>query len=231
MTLLEAIAVRYSVRRYTPQPLSASDIERLTAEINTINADTGLLHLQLVTDEPRAFSGSLLTYGKFSGVRNYIVVAGRRAPDLDLKAGYYGERMVLLAQTMGLNTCWVGLTYRKIKGAFTLRPGEKVVALIALGHGETQGQSHRIKTATQVSNISQSTPDWFNRGVETALLAPTAINQQKFHFEYIAPDNPGAIPQVKATKSFSFAGYTDVDLGIARLHFEIGAAPARFQWE
>ncbi|MBQ2496931.1 MAG: nitroreductase, partial [Prevotella sp.] len=150
------------------------------------------------------------------------------ADDLDYRIGYYGEQLVLLAQTLGLNTCWVGLSYSKIPGTYVLNEGETIQAYIALGYGETQGVSHKIKTVEQVSNISDNTPEWFRKGVEAALLAPTAVNQQKFSFEYVGHVN--GHHQVHAKKVFSLIGFTQMDLGIAKYHFEIGAGKENFEW-
>ncbi len=58
------------------------------------NRESGL-HIQLVTNEPKAFAGFMAHYGKFSGVTNYIAMIGKKGPGLDEKCGYYGERMVL----------------------------------------------------------------------------------------------------------------------------------------
>ncbi len=228
MTLAEAIALRHSVRRYISRPLSAGQMDALRQSISRINSD-GSLHFQLVTEEPKAFKG-LLAYGSFSGVENYIIVAGKNAPDLDGKAGYFGEQLVLEAQTMGLNTCWAGLSYRKVPGTFTLNSDEKIIAYIALGYGESQGKNHKRKTVSQVSNYADGMPEWFLNGVEAALLAPTAVNQQKFYFDYLGTDPNTEKGIVRAKTVFSLVGYTKVDLGIARLHFEIGAGKGNFIW-
>ena len=155
-------------------------------------------------------------------------MVGVKADDLDERIGYYGEQLVLLAQTLGMNTCWVGLSYTKIPNTYVLNEGEAIQAYISIGYGATQGVSHKIKRIDQVSNVSDSTPDWFRRGVEAALLAPTAINQQKFSFEYL-----GMIDghhRVRAKKGFSLVGYTHMDLGIAKYHFEIVAGKENFEW-
>ena len=227
MTLKEAIVARHSVRHYNQQPLAHDVVSVLQAEIDRLNTK-GQLHIQLVCDEPEAFRGPLARYGKFGGVRNYLVMAGVKAPGLDERIGYYGEQLVLLAQTLGLNTCWVGLSYRKIPGTYELREGEVIKAYIAIGYGLTQGVDHKIKTVRQVSNASDATPAWFRQGVEAALLAPTAINQQKFSFEYV-----GVVDgrhRVQAHRGFSLVGYTQIDLGIAKYHFEIGAGKENFDW-
>ena len=159
---------------------------------------------------------------------NYFVMVGKKADDLDERVGYYGEQLVLYAQTLGLNTCWVGLSYKKVADTYVLDEGEKVVCYIAVGYGETQGVSHKIKTVEQVSNASDIIPAWFKKGVEAALLAPTAVNQQKFSFEHVGVKNGKHL--IHAKKGFSMIGYTQMDLGIAKYHFEIGAGKDNFEW-
>ena len=228
MTLQEAIKARHSVRAYQGQPLSDADAHALQEKIDAVNRE-GRLHIQLIRNEPKAFLGPFARYGKFRGVTDYLVMAGVKADDLDERIGYYGEQLVLFAQTIGLNTCWVGLSYTKIPGTYVLNEGEVIQAYISIGYGETQGVTHKIKRINQVSNVSEDTPDWFRRGVEAALLAPTAINQQKFSFEYL-PAEDGQLPRVVAKRHFSLVGYTQMDLGIAKYHFEIGAGKDNFRW-
>ena len=227
MTLQEAIEARHSVRAYKNQPLAEDVARRLEKEIAEVN-HTGNLHVQLIQNEPKAFQGTLAKYGKFRNVTSYLVMAGKKADDLDERIGYYGEQLVLLAQTLGLNTCWVGLSYRKILDTYVLEVGEVIKAYIAIGYGETQGTSHKIKNVEQVSNVSDITPSWFKKGVEAALLAPTAVNQQKFSFEFLGMKD--GRHQVRAKKGFSMIGYTQMDLGIAKYHFEIGAVKDNFDW-
>jgi len=241
MTLQETIEARHSVRAYKNEPLAEDASRRLEEEIAEVN-QKGRLHIQLIQDEPKAFQGTLAKYGKFRNVTSYLVMAGKKADDLDERIGYYGEHLVLLAQTLGLNTCWVGLSYKKIPGTYVLEEGEVIKSYIAIGYGETQGSSHKIKTVEQVSNASETTPSWFIKGVEAALLAPTAVNQQKFFFHYVSKASQSAERsfeyvgmndnrhQVRAKKGFSMIGYTQIDLGIAKYHFEIGAGKEHFDW-
>ena len=228
MTLKEAISARHSVRAYKEQPLTDADAQALQDKIEQLNLE-GHLHIQLIRNEPKAFLGPFARYGKFRNVTDYLVMAGVKADDLDERIGYYGEQLVLLAQTLGMNTCWVGLSYTKIPDTYVLDEGEVIKAYIAIGYGETQGVSHKIKHIDQVSNVSDETPDWFRRGVEAALLAPTAVNQQKFSFELL-PAKDGQQPRVRAKKGFSLIGYTQMDLGIAKYHFEIAAGTDNFRW-
>ena len=226
MTLLEAISARHSVRKYLDKEIPADIIAALQEKITECN-NAGNLSIQLVQNETKAFTG-MLSYGSFSGVKNYLVMVGKKSKDLDERVGYYGEQIVLFAQTLGLNTCWVGLSYSKVPGTYELGEDEKIACYIAIGYGETQGVSHKIKTIEQVSNASDITPSWFKKGVEAALLAPTAVNQQKFSFEHVGVKNN--CHQIRAKKGFSMIGYTKMDLGIAKYHFEIGAGKDLFEW-
>ncbi len=221
MTLLEAVRVRHSVRSYQDREIPAEDVERLNGLIAECNAE-GHLHMQLITDEPKAFSSRMAHYGKFSGVKNYIALAGPKGENLDEKLGYYGARVTLLAQQLGLNTCWVGMTYSKIADAVSVAPGEKLCAVIAIGYGTTQGVGHKIKSYEQVTDNAVDAPQWFRDGVETALLAPTAMNQQKFRF--------GIDSEGRVTLKSGLGFFAKMDLGIVRYFFEVGAAKADLSW-
>ena len=227
MTLLEAISARHSVRKYIDKDIPADIIAALQEKVAECNKE-GNLNIQLVQNETRAFTG-MLSYGQFSGVKNYLVMVGKKSKDLDERVGYYGEQLVLFVQTLGLNTCWVGLSYRKVPEAYNVGKDEKLVCMIALGYGETQGVSHKIKDVEDVSNASDITPSWFKRGVEAALLAPTAVNQQKFSFEYVGVKDNWHI--VKARKGFSIIGYTGIDLGIVKCHFMIAVGDVCLKWK
>ena len=228
MTLLEAIEARHSVRKYKDDPIPEDVLTVLRNKVWEINKEAGL-HAQLVTDEPKAYSG-IMAYGSFSGVRNYFVMAGKKADDLDERIGYYGEQLVLLAQTLGLNTCWTGLSYSKVPGTYELEDGEKIGCYIALGYGQAQGSGHKVKDIRDISNASDLTPKWFRKGVDAALLAPTAVNQQKFFIEYIGFKDYSNVPKVAAKPVFSMIGYSKMDLGIVKYHFELGAGKENFNW-
>ena len=222
MTLQEAIAARHSVRQYQEKPIEAEKKNALQAAIGEANAD-GRLHLQLVADEPQAFSQGMAKYGQFKGVSNYIALICRKGEDELL--GYRAERIVLLAQTLGLNTCWVGLTFKKQPGHYTLLDGEAMLGVIALGYGLTQGVQHPQRPAEKHFKAAGTVPEWFRRGMDAAMLAPTAMHMQKFSFELL-PDG-----RVAARTQFALVGtYLKLDLGIVKCHFELGAGADNFRW-
>ena len=219
MDVLQAMKERHSVRSYTDRPIKGRIKDDLSSYIDDCNRD-GQLHIQLVLDEPHAFDGFMAHYGKFSGVRNYIVLAGKKSPDLEERCGYYGEKIVLHAQTLGLNTCWVAMTYSKGKAKFQLNADEKLCLVIAIGYGKTSGTAHTSKPREAVMRAN-TPPDWFLQGIDAALLAPTAMNQQKFTF---------TLEGNKVTAKAGMGFYSKIDLGIAKCHFELGAGAQHFQW-
>ena len=219
MDVLQAMKERHSVRSYTDRPVEGRIKDDLSSYINDCNRD-GQLHIQLILDEPHAFDGFMAHYGKFSGVRNYIVLAGKKSPDLEERCGYYGEKIVLHAQTLGLNTCWVAMTYSKGKAKFQLNADEKLCLVIAIGYGKTSGIAHTSKSREAVMRAN-TPPDCFLQGIDAALLAPTAMNQQKFTF---------TLDGNKVTAKAGMGFYSKIDLGIAKCHFELGAGAQHFQW-
>ena len=112
MDLYTAMMQRNSVRRYTDEPLKDEHISVLKNAIKKVNKESGL-SFQLVTNEPEAFTGKAADYGHFSGCTDYIVAVGPKGKDEEI--GYYGEELVLVAHSIGLNSCWVALTFNKRK--------------------------------------------------------------------------------------------------------------------
>lgn len=222
MTLLEAMEARHSVRRFLSTPLTDETIHALEREIAVCNRE-GNLQIQLVTDAPDAFDSRLAHYGKFDNVQHFIALIGPKSADLDERIGYYGERLVLLAQTLGLNTCWVALTFSKSasKNHCQIAKNERLVCVLALGHGATAGTPHKSKALDAVCDDTDNMPEWYQRGLHYALLAPTAINQQKFRFSRQSN---------RVTVKPGVGFYSKVDLGIVKYHFELGAGRENFRW-
>lgn len=220
MDILRAMRERHSVRSYTDKPITGETLDSLKRLIEKANIDGGL-NIQLVLDEPKAFDTKMAHYGAFKGARNYIAMIGKRTPDVDEKVGYYGERIVLEAQGLGLNTCWVALTYKKIPDVYTVADDEKLVVVISIGYGEDQGKAHNSKSYDKVVKRSKNAPNWFKSGVEAALLAPTALNQQKFTFELCGD---------KVRAKAKLAPCHNVDLGIVKYHFELGSGKGSDIW-
>ena len=219
MDLLTAMSARHSVRRYLDRPIEPEKAQALAEEVSACNAEGGL-HFQLVLEEPEAFRGPLAHYGVFRNVKNYFALVG--PPAAQEAVGYYGERLVLFAQTLGLNTCWAALTYRKSKVRAEIAEGEILHLVVALGYGETQGTAHRNKPLESLCSCEGEMPEWFRSGMQAVMTAPTAVNQQKFRFALETGDRV----RVKTLRG----PWTAIDLGIVKYHFELGAGGHPFTW-
>lgn len=207
--LSELMESRHSVRSYKPDQIEEEKREILISLIKQINEKTGL-SIQIFFDEPKCFDSFMAHYGKFKGVNNYIALVGKKGKTLEEDLGYYGEEIVLKIQELGMNSCWVAMTHGKSQAR--IKKGESLRCLICFGYGENSGFPHKSKSIDQVSNYQEGMPESFLLGVKAALLAPTAINQQKFFFTL---EDDG---KVYLKKGMGF--YTGLDLGIAKYHFE-----------
>ena len=205
MEILEIMKNRHSVRQYKDQTIEESKRVELDSYIEEVNKESNL-SIQVFYDEPKCFDSFMAHYGKFVNVKNYIAIIGNK--DEQEKAGYYGEKIVLKCQEMGLNTCWVAMTHGKSQAK--IKKGQKQLILISLGYGETQGVAHKSKSIDELGHADKDT-EWFKTGMEAVSLAPTAMNQQKFLFEL-----NNDIVTAKSLGGF----YSKIDLGIAKYHFE-----------
>lgn len=213
MTEIEAILERHSVRNYKDVKIEAEKIQKLNECIDEVNKE-GNVRFVLCEEAGNTYNRLLNRAMGLGSAPSVIACIGPDDETLDERIGYYGEKIVLYAQSLGLNTCWAG-TYNKKNVPAKEQPGERLVLTIAIGYGVDGGRVRKSKTAEDVTSGKADRPDWFNRGVEMALLAPTAINQQKF--EIVLNDDDSV--------SFVDKGgvLSMVDLGIVRYHYEVGA--------
>ncbi len=225
MTDMEAIQRRRSRRSYLGTAIAEKSRKRLREAIDQSNQSSGL-SIQLIENGRDAFKGFNPSYGMFSGVTAYFAVVGKESdPNLLEKAGYYGERLVLEATRLGLGTCWVGGTYNRSRTACDVKEGEKIVIIITVGNVEEKNSlkenviyklAHRgTKTIDQLYSSDTVVPDWFLEGMKAVQRAPSAINLQPVRFNY---RNGEVTAEVKGSNSHQL-----IDLGIAKLHFEIGS--------
>ena len=212
MNIREAIKARHSVRQYKDLPIGRSEADKIQEIIDECNKESGL-NIQLIRDDPDCFNTFLAHYGKFKNADNYIAIIGNKTdPDLDERAGYYGQRIVLNAQMLGLNTCWAAGSYGRGKCKADIASGEKIVCVIAIGYGENKGVARKTKPMEKLCSVKkEDMPVWFRNGMIAAALAPTALNQQRF---YIELDGENA---VITAQRFPMA---NIDKGIVRYNFE-----------
>ena len=220
LTPQQAIETRHSIRRFTDQPIgqdSAADLANLVQELNRASG----LNMQLMLNEPQGLAGIIGRINLKNAV-NYLAVVGKNDAGLDMRGGYFGEQVVIRATQLGLGSCWfaAGAKRRMVR----INAGEKMLIAVALGYAATPGKPHNSKPLSALYSNEQNdpVPAWFLAGVRAAQLAPTARNQQKFRFTLLANGR---------VQARSLGGIlADIDLGIVRYHFEVGAGAENFTW-
>lgn len=215
MTELDAIRERHSVRSYKDKKIESEKIHELNQLISRCNSEGGL-NIQLIEDAGNTFNRLLNKFMGLGSAPSVMACIGKDDDTLDERIGYYGQKIVLYAQMLGLNTCWAG-TFNRNNVSAEIKAGERLVIVIAVGYGANGGRQRKSKTADQVVRGGiQGKPEWFRNGTEAALLAPTAVNQQKF--EIVLNDN-GSVDIIDKGGVLS-----KVDKGIVKYNFEVGAA-------
>lgn len=213
ITIKEAMLERHSVRNYLDKPIADDAIKALNELIEECNKE-GNLHLQLLEDAGNTFNRLLNKAMGLGSAPSVIACIGPDDETLDERIGYYGEKIVIFAQQLELNTCWAG-TYNKKNVKAKIDDGERLAIVIAIGYGENSGRVRKSKTVAEViRGEEKDMPEWFIEGAKMALLAPTAVNQQKFELildgeEYEVVDKGGILSKI--------------DKGIVKYHFEIGS--------
>ncbi|MCD8395260.1 MAG: nitroreductase [Bacteroidales bacterium] len=210
----EVVKARHSVRSYTDDPVTDEQAENLRQLLDEANQEGGV-HMQLVLDDPKAFGKSITAhYGSFRNVMNYIALVAPKGKSEEL--GYYGEMAVLRAQELGLHTCWVALTYSKRNTRCDVAPDEKIYGVISLGRGVDPGHDHKTRSVEEIGGVSSESPEWYKQAIEWVRLAPSALNQQLTRFRL----QPDGTVTVKSRRGFCWR----MDMGIAKLHFDLGKA-------
>ena len=214
------IEKRHTVRKYLDRPLDMDLVDLLKDRIKQ-NNELYDLTFKLVTNESDGLS-SLARFMSNNSVQNYIILAGKECSSLDEKIGYCGADLILYAQSLGLNTWWCGGMFNGKNALKHLDDKNvRVNGVIAIGYGKTQGVPHKSKKAEQISHYKGNAPDWFNAGIQALLLAPSALNRQP----YIV-NGAGNKVSFKVKSGF----LSQVDLGIGKYFFELGAGKSNFEW-
>ena len=204
MDLKEAMQKRHMVRKYIDKSLPDDLINRINERIS-MNNEKHKLSMKLMINNNKGVN-SIMKLIMAKGVNNFIILAGDNSENLDERLGYSGADIMLYAQTLGLNTWWVGGTFNRSVSQYV--ENKKVTGIIAIGYGESQGKPHKST--------------WFISGVDGALLAPTALNKQDF---MIIGD--GNKVKIECDNGI----FTGSNVGLIKYHFELGAGKENFEWE
>ena len=232
-----AVDGRRSRRRFDEKPLKKEHLERLQAVCADFRPFESARAV-LVTESPkRVFKGAIGPYGKIRGAPAFIAFVGdTRSPIVQEQIGYMGEGIVLEAEALHVNTCWVSGTFRPDATAALLGidENEAVLAVTPVGYATPRlsfeeklltgfGRTHRRKPLSDlVIGLEQPEwPRWIRAALESARLAPSSVNRQpwRFHAERdsitVAVDSGELKRESVQSKR--------LDCGIAMLHIEVAA--------
>ncbi len=222
MNFIEAMNARHTVRKYKDLALPEEIVQKLNVRVEANNEQLGT-SINLVTGNSEALPG-IVKVLLAKNASNYFILAGPDTPETEEKLGYASADLMLYAQTLGLNTWWIGGMYSKsgAKKNSNSTDNEKIIGIVVVGYGENQGKPHKSKKASDISSYDGETPEWFKSGVEAVLLAPTAINRQAFTIQ--GKGN-------KISISYKEGAFSRADLGIGKYHFELGAGKENFEYK
>jgi len=223
---LSAMKKRCSRRKYTNRPIDSKYVQQLEDSIALHNKESGLNIKLVIGSGAELFSGFRKSYGLFVGVQNYIAMIGSKTlPNRMEKVGRFGEKIILEATAMGLSTCWVGTSYDKNAAKELCEGNEELDCVIAVGYSDEKhslkermmeyGTHRQNKSKEALIEAEEHVPEWFKQGMDAVYLAPTARNLRPFVFEYKDGQVTASITNPTETAM--------IDLGIAKLHFELGA--------
>ncbi|MCI1635570.1 nitroreductase family protein [Bifidobacterium sp.] len=245
--LIDAIDIRKTTRNYDPESLAEDHIRKINATISAVNTLSGL-HIQLINDCPEVFAEAN-TSGHFTNANNVIAIVGPSQSAISHEqAGFYAQRIVLAATLFGLGTGWVAGSWDRqaAEQRCSINPDEALYLGITIGYPADQARmlsssftelreeqlNHRssITLAEATSEMDDhernAAPSWFLDGVRAALKAPSAMNRQTTRFRYEASSKSVTAYITPGASSHFLLN----DLGIAKLHFQIGAGGGTWQW-
>lgn len=218
MNIKEAMEQRHMVRKYTEKAIPNDLIKLLETRVEENNQKYNL-NIKLMINNEEAI-GTIVKMILAKNVKNYFIMAGDKSEDLDERLGYAGADLILYAQTLGLNTWWIGGMFNRSTAKYV--DNKKVSGTVAIGYGETNGIPHKSKSYEEVAKYDGNVPEWFKNGIKGALLAPTALNKQDF--KIIGNGN-----KVKIENNNGI--FTGINRGLIKYHFELGAGSENFKWE
>lgn len=226
MDNLHAIEMRKSRRSFLKTKISEDNLNTLNNLIKKYNDESGL-SIQIIEDGSSFFDDAKKSYGLFKHVRTVIAFVGD-STDKDMleKVGYYGEMLVLEATKLRLGTCWVGGSFNRSSSKIKLGLHQQLTCVIPIGNIDEASFKEKViknvisrktRDLEYFYTSNRDVPSWFLAGIKAVQKAPSGMNAQPILFKY---HNGEVRVYISPKSDYRFK---NVDLGIAKLHFEIGA--------
>ncbi|WP_169275053.1 nitroreductase family protein [Bifidobacterium moraviense] len=245
--LIDAIDIRTTIRAYDPDKIEDDQARQLSMTLDAVNmlAD---LNIQLVRNQPKVFAEANAS-GHYTNAANYLAIVGPRNDDeARERGGFYAERVVLAATLYGLGTGWVVGSWDKAEAARHCRVtnSQEIYAGVVIGHPQNHltytakkfeelteiQRTHRPTksfeelTRTMSDEARAAAPQWFRDGMAAVAKAPSARNTQPILFSW-DPETGTVVASIDPELD---GPYALNDLGIAKLHFQLGAGTGEWGW-
>ena len=183
MNLYEAIFVRKSVRSYTGEALSPQLLDKVKAHYRELTGLFGGIETEISVLDNRRGQQRMLSLFSVKAPY-YLVFYSEEAPRYLRNMGYLMEQMVLYMCSLGIGTCFIGSN--KIKKELQEKDGRKMVGIVAFGkskgsHVRKQAEAKRL-SIDQLCIFKEVPRQWMRQLLESARLAPSAMNDQPWRF-------------------------------------------------
>ena len=227
MDMISAIENRISCRAFEQKPLEPGIFEQLEEELKRINDESGF-NFQLYGPDSDSHVIMMNKAMFANDPACYAALVGKKDPIEEEKLGYYGERFILFATSLGLGTCWVASTYDKATTRVHLEDGEVLHDVVPIGYppAKMPMKQRTIRKTIRAKSKKPSkmfegpkplneSPAWIQACLDAVGLAPSAVNEQPVVFTWEGEGSPviAKIPNIRTRMEYQ-------DLGIAKYHFE-----------
>ncbi len=235
---------RYSCRTFDGKGVEKEKLDILKNKIEKINSELkeirfGIIDKRILKSKNFFSRG---TYGMFKGDIFYIVGAMKKnIPYGWEKFGFYMENLLMLAEDINLNTCWIGGVFdRKGFGSeIDVKDDEIVPAIVPIGYAaEKRTLRDKIVRWSAKGDKRKNSEDLFFFGdfstpisldnrkelkeiLENVRLAPSASNKQPWRFLFHSNNKLDFF--IKRDKIYAklipSVDLQRIDIGIAIFHF------------
>jgi len=243
-SVIDIIKMRSSCRSFDSKYINDDILQKFKNFIDEINIESTIKARFLVVNKHKTGGSNekLGTYGVISGANSFIVGIINNSENDVLKFGYLFEKIILFATDLGLQTCWLGGTFKKDDFVKSTNLIENEFIPIVSPVGIKKGKPRIFESAmravigannrkpwnelffdTDVSSpLNENVAGLYAVPIEMVRLGPSASNKQPWR---IIKDKNSYHFYLCRTKGYGVANY-DIqknDLGIAMCHFELAA--------
>ena len=241
-SVIELIKTRRSYRSYANKDIDQEALNKFEVYLDQINNEAGSrARVIILSNEANGEKRKLGTYGFISGSKTFLIGILDRQTNDALQFGYLFEKVILKATELGLQTCWMGGTFKKkdFSQHIDMDSHEYIAIVSPIGYSSEQKRLVE-KTIRSFSGSDKRKP-WeelffdevfapltldsageYALPLEMVRLGPSASNIQPWRI--VKQGNDFHFYLVRK-KGHSFAYDMQLnDIGIAKCHFQLTAA-------